>query len=64
VDLATGRNRATFELKSSFGNMDSVRGFGMIASLIKGLMEQQAEVMDNNVANDVSHLHVQPTHRN
>ena len=58
MDLASGRTRATFQLQSSFGNMDRLMGVGMIASLIRGLLEQAAEIMDDNVVNDVSHLDV------
>ena len=41
--------------------MDGLIGIGMIASHFKGLLEQPAEIMDDSVVNDVSHLDVQST---
>ena len=53
TEAASGRVRGAFELKSSFGNMDALRGQGMIAMLMKGLLEQPAEIADENYVNDV-----------
>jgi hypothetical protein len=53
-DTVTGQVRGAFELKSSFGNMDILRNQGMLAKVVKGLLEQPAEIGDSNYIDDVS----------
>jgi len=53
TETASGRVLGAFELKSSFGNMDTLRSQGMIGMLMKGLLEHPAEMGDENYVNDV-----------
>ena len=49
-----GTSTKNFRLKNLFGNVDILAQENMIDNLVRGLVNQKVEKIDNNFADDVS----------